>query len=196
MTLSPGQKVQPNRSMRISPGGFSAFCSSMLSERAPRPPRFIGQSTWMSRIGSSPKRFGSRSSTENPAASGLSFDSLDPIRREACLANPHSSRREPLSYFQSIWLRTSSTSSDQPVDNPASIGDARVIPRRSCELLLDGGSVCETLPQTLDHCVHMRPVALLRLKIAEVVAVRHVVRRPGCIGRGCRVAGDDEVILL
>src|SRR6201982_1847352 len=63
MTLSPGQKVQPKRSMRISPGGFSAFCSSILSERAPRPPRFIGQSTWMSRIGSSPKRFGIRSRT-------------------------------------------------------------------------------------------------------------------------------------
>ncbi len=29
----PGQKVQPNRSMRISPGRFSAFCSSILSER-------------------------------------------------------------------------------------------------------------------------------------------------------------------
>src|ERR1700724_206363 len=63
MTLSPGQKVQPNRSMRISPGGFSAFCSSILSERAPRPPRFIGQSTWTSCIGSSRKRFGIRSCT-------------------------------------------------------------------------------------------------------------------------------------
>jgi hypothetical protein len=30
-----GQKVQPNRSMRISPGRFRAFCNSMLSERAP-----------------------------------------------------------------------------------------------------------------------------------------------------------------
>jgi hypothetical protein len=30
----------------------------MLSERAPTPPRFIGQSTWMSRIGSKPKRSG------------------------------------------------------------------------------------------------------------------------------------------
>src|SRR5271165_5691364 len=38
MTLSPGQKVQPKRSMRTSPGGFSAFWSSILSERAPRPP--------------------------------------------------------------------------------------------------------------------------------------------------------------
>src|ERR1700747_135345 len=44
MTLSPGQKVQPKRSMRTSPGGFSALCSSILSERAPRPPRFIGHS--------------------------------------------------------------------------------------------------------------------------------------------------------
>src|SRR5437660_4664181 len=35
MTLSPGQKVQPKPSMRTSPGGFSAFCSSILSERAP-----------------------------------------------------------------------------------------------------------------------------------------------------------------
>ena len=26
--------------MRTSPGGFSAFCSSILSERAPKPPRF------------------------------------------------------------------------------------------------------------------------------------------------------------
>src|SRR5215471_3613696 len=56
MTLSPGQNVQPKRSMRVSPGGFSAVWSSILSERAPRPPRFIGQSTWMSRIGSSRKR--------------------------------------------------------------------------------------------------------------------------------------------
>ena len=56
MTLSPGQKVQPKRSTRISPGGFSAFCSSMFSDRAPSPPRFIGQSTWTSRTGSSPKR--------------------------------------------------------------------------------------------------------------------------------------------
>src|SRR5215472_16895021 len=48
MTLSPGQKVQPKRSTRISPGGFNAVCSSMLRERAPRPPRFIGHSTWMS----------------------------------------------------------------------------------------------------------------------------------------------------
>src|SRR5208337_1352951 len=51
MTLSPGAKVQPKRSTLRSPAGFSAACSSMLSERAPTPPRFIGQSTWMSRIG-------------------------------------------------------------------------------------------------------------------------------------------------
>src|ERR1700741_265093 len=63
MTLSPGQKVQPNRLTRISPGGFSAFCSSILSERAPRPPRLIGHSTCMSRIGLSPKRLGMRSCT-------------------------------------------------------------------------------------------------------------------------------------
>src|SRR5205807_8311810 len=49
MTLSPGQKVQPKRSMRISPGGFSAACNSIFSDRAPSPPRFIGQSTWISR---------------------------------------------------------------------------------------------------------------------------------------------------
>ena len=38
--------------MRTSPGGFTAFCSSILSERAPKPPKFIGQSTWTSRTGS------------------------------------------------------------------------------------------------------------------------------------------------
>src|SRR5665213_2504548 len=43
-----------------SPAGLSAACSSMLSERAPTPPRFIGHSTWMSRMGSSPKRWGMR----------------------------------------------------------------------------------------------------------------------------------------
>jgi hypothetical protein len=32
----------------------------MLSERAPTPTRFIGQSTWMSRIGFKPKRSGMR----------------------------------------------------------------------------------------------------------------------------------------
>src|SRR5215469_8321884 len=63
MTLSPGQKVEPKRSMRMSPGGLSACCSSILSERAPRPPRFIGHRTWMSRIGSKPKRLGMRSRT-------------------------------------------------------------------------------------------------------------------------------------
>src|ERR1700719_5381302 len=80
MTLSPGQKVQPNRSMRTSPGGFSAFCSSILSERAPRPPRFIGQRTCMSRIGSSAKRFGMRSQLEEILATGPRADheQLDP----------------------------------------------------------------------------------------------------------------------
>ena len=43
MTLSPGAKVQPNRSTFLSPGGFSAACNSMLRDRAPTPPRFIGQ---------------------------------------------------------------------------------------------------------------------------------------------------------
>src|SRR5215510_8203932 len=60
MTLSPGAKVQPNRSTLRSPAGFNAACSSMLRERAPTPPRFIGQSTWMSRTGSRPKRLGIR----------------------------------------------------------------------------------------------------------------------------------------
>jgi hypothetical protein len=32
----------------------------MLSDRAPTPPRFIGQSTWMSRIAFKPKRLGMR----------------------------------------------------------------------------------------------------------------------------------------
>src|ERR1019366_1782565 len=51
MTLSPRAKVQPKRSTLRSPAGFSAACSSMLSDRAPTPPRFIGHSTWMSRMG-------------------------------------------------------------------------------------------------------------------------------------------------
>ena len=61
MTLSPGPKVQPKRSTRASPGGFSSRCSSRFSDRAPSPPRFIGHSTWTSRIGSSPNRAGMRS---------------------------------------------------------------------------------------------------------------------------------------
>src|SRR6266704_225115 len=60
MTLSPGAKVQPNLSTLRSPAGFNAAWSSMLRERAPTPPRFIGQSTWTSRIGSRPKRRGMR----------------------------------------------------------------------------------------------------------------------------------------
>src|SRR6202043_1907811 len=60
MTLSPGAKVQPKRSTLRSPAGLSAACSSMLSDRAPTPPRFIGHSTWMSRIGSRPNRWGMR----------------------------------------------------------------------------------------------------------------------------------------
>src|SRR6266516_2485009 len=50
MTLSPGAKVQLNFSTLRSPAGFKAACSSMLSERAPTPPRFIGHRTWISRI--------------------------------------------------------------------------------------------------------------------------------------------------
>src|ERR1700674_4789748 len=60
MTLSPGAKVQPKRSTWRLPAGFSAACSSILSERAPTPPRFIGHSTWMSRMGLRPKRRGMR----------------------------------------------------------------------------------------------------------------------------------------
>src|ERR1700712_5041033 len=41
MTLSPGPKIQPNRSPRFSPGGFKACCNARFSARAPRPPRFI-----------------------------------------------------------------------------------------------------------------------------------------------------------
>src|ERR1700751_1367668 len=80
MTLSPGQNVQPKRSMRTSPGGFSAFCSSILRERAPRPPRFIGQSAWMSRTGSNPKRFGMRACTHDLANHPL----FCPARDDAC----------------------------------------------------------------------------------------------------------------
>ena len=47
----PRPNTEPNRSMRTGPGGFSAFCSSRLSVRAPDAPRFIGQSTCTSRIG-------------------------------------------------------------------------------------------------------------------------------------------------
>jgi hypothetical protein len=39
ITLSPGAKVQPNRSTLRSP---AAACSSMFSDRAPTLPRFIG----------------------------------------------------------------------------------------------------------------------------------------------------------
>src|SRR6516165_2099597 len=51
MTLSRGAKVQPNRSTFRSPAGLSAACSSMFNDCAPAPPRFIGHSTWMSRMG-------------------------------------------------------------------------------------------------------------------------------------------------
>src|SRR4029077_13363768 len=69
MTLSPGAKVQPKRSTLRSPAGFNAACSSMLTERAPTPPRFIGQRTLTSRIGSRPKRRGN-----------AGFDQLDDAR--------------------------------------------------------------------------------------------------------------------
>src|SRR5438309_9559726 len=76
MTLSPGAKVQPKRSTLRSLAGLSAACSSMFSERAPTPPRFIGQSTWMSRMGSRPNRLGIRVFTSSmmraTAASGSS----------------------------------------------------------------------------------------------------------------------------
>ena len=62
MTLSPGQKVQAKRSMRNSRGGFSSLLK-LDFEGAPRPSRFIGQSTWMSRTGSNRNRFGMRSRT-------------------------------------------------------------------------------------------------------------------------------------
>ena len=39
MTLSPGQNVQPKRSTRISPGGFSAFCSYLAIGRICDPVR-------------------------------------------------------------------------------------------------------------------------------------------------------------
>ena len=55
MTLSPGAKVQPKRSTLRSPPGLSAACSSIFSDRAPAPPRFIGHSTWMSCIGVEPE---------------------------------------------------------------------------------------------------------------------------------------------
>ena len=60
MTLSPGANVQPNRCTLRSPAGLSAACSSMFSDLAPTPPRFIGHNTWMSRTGSNPKRCGMR----------------------------------------------------------------------------------------------------------------------------------------
>src|SRR6266567_784360 len=76
MTLSPAANTQPNFSTLRSPAGFKAACSSMLSERAPTPPRFIGHSTWISRMGSRPKRRGMRvltsSTMRGTAASGSS----------------------------------------------------------------------------------------------------------------------------
>src|SRR3954447_12463171 len=76
MTLSPGAKIQPKRWILPSPAGFRAACSSRFSERAPTPPRFIGHSTWMSRIGSRPKQWGMRAPTSSimltTAVSGFS----------------------------------------------------------------------------------------------------------------------------
>ena len=79
MTLSPGAKVQPNRSTLRSPAGLSAASNSMLSERAPTPPQFIGQRTWTSRIGSRPKRRGLRVLTDDARNRGLGIVSLDEI---------------------------------------------------------------------------------------------------------------------
>ena len=57
-------------------GKFSAACSSMLSERAPTPPRFIGHRTWTSRIGLRPNRCEirvfTRSTIRGAAVSGSS----------------------------------------------------------------------------------------------------------------------------
>jgi hypothetical protein len=39
------------RSTLRSPAGLIAACSSMFKDRAPTPPRFIGHSTWISRMG-------------------------------------------------------------------------------------------------------------------------------------------------
>src|SRR3954451_9586639 len=61
MTLSPGAKVQPNRSTLRSPAG----------NRAPTPPRFIGQRIWMSRMGLRPKRLGMRPHQFDDTANGI-----------------------------------------------------------------------------------------------------------------------------
>src|SRR5260370_848130 len=74
MTLSPGAKIQPKRSTLRSPAGFSAACSSMLSDRAPTPPRFIGHSTWMSRMGSKPNRWGMRFFTSSMVRGTAGFE--------------------------------------------------------------------------------------------------------------------------
>src|SRR5262245_54010290 len=61
-----------------SPAGLSAACNSMLSDRTPMPPRFIGQRTWISRMGLRPNRRGIRVFTSSimrcTAASGCSTD--------------------------------------------------------------------------------------------------------------------------
>jgi len=63
MTLSPGQKLPAEALDADVAGRVQRVLELALSERAPRPPRFIGDSTWMLRIGSRPKRFGMRSRT-------------------------------------------------------------------------------------------------------------------------------------
>src|SRR5271169_5700446 len=110
MTLSPGAKVHPNRSTLLSLAGLSAACSSMFKERAPTPPRFIGQSTWMSRIGSSPKRLGIRVFTNSPVGDCPSVDTLAyrrPQSRSGTLRD---------AYVVIFGLSPSSTS---PIENPA-----------------------------------------------------------------------------
>ena len=54
-----------NRSTFRSMTGFKAFCSSMLRDRAPTPPLFMGHNTWMSRTELKPKRPGMRVCTSS-----------------------------------------------------------------------------------------------------------------------------------
>src|SRR3954453_11492972 len=55
LTLSSAANAKPNRSTWRSLAGLSAVCSSMFSDRAPAPPRFIGHTTWMCRELAAPK---------------------------------------------------------------------------------------------------------------------------------------------
>src|ERR1700687_1951034 len=81
MTLSPGAKVRPNLTTLRSPAGFNAAWSSILRERAPTPPRFIGQRTWTSRIGSRPSGadagFGQLDDARNCGLGIISFDKIE-----------------------------------------------------------------------------------------------------------------------